>query len=657
MANTGFKGIDVRQTGNQLVFRAFLTTSGAVLTSGTGTLELYEIQSDGTLKSYDFSDNTFKTTTLTTATLALTHRTGNNSATNTGIWTAVLSTLTGFTAGGMYLSIVRNSSADTPVQAREFQYGSEQGDQVVTAISTGVGAVNVNTTHIGGNVNAGAPGSVNVSSLNSNTIRLATMYQDVRPLWQRTLPVGTAVTVDPTAGQWYWGGIYNGIDYFIFSALYLWNNGGDSWVISSNLGVASGKYFTSSTGILGTWAANGSATGTPVFKLNGLPLGQYFSSLVVNSAGYVLADLYAILGTVLTETAGQIAAGFKKFFNVPVPTSTMNQVTLVDTATTTVTATNLTNAPTNGDFTSTMKTSLNAATPTVTVSGASITSIASAVWSTIIASGTMAGTIMSSLLSYLTNYVAAPTAVENRQEMDANSAKLAAAATEANATSNKDAVLSAIGGLPTTDVADLIPARLKMTIDLEDTTSGWPWVKDEAGNSIPTAIADAKDEVLEAIGDIEVGGGSTIQNNIAISPAVSANAQSPAIITVVAHVTLSIELPLLGDISDRTSLTFAIKAELTDDDDDALIMLSESGGLLRVAGESPASSDLGSLTVLNASTGSVRIALNPSITGLLEMTDGRRDMRYWGAKYEVDNDAYEPQSGRVIVTSAVDQGV
>lgn len=306
MANTGFKGIDVRQTGNQLVFRAFLTTSGAVLTSGTGTLELYEIQSDGTLKSYDFADNTFKTTTLTTATLALTHRTGNNSATNTGIWTAVLSTLTGFTAGGMYLSIVRNSSADTPVQAREFQYGSEQGDQVVTAVSTGVGAVNVNTTHIGGNVNAGAPGSVNVSSLNSNTIRLATMYQDVRPLWQRTLPVGTAVTVDPTAGQWYWGGIHNGIDYFIFSALYLWNNGGDSWVISSNLGVASGKYFTSSTGILGTWAANGSATGTPVFKLNGLPLGRYFSSMVVDSNAAVVAA--SVTGNVGGNVAGSVAS-------------------------------------------------------------------------------------------------------------------------------------------------------------------------------------------------------------------------------------------------------------------------------------------------------------------------------------------------------------
>lgn len=66
------------------------------------------------------------------------------------------------------------------------------------------------------------------------------------------------------------------------------------------------------------------------------------------------ADLRSILGTVLTETAGLIAAGFKKFFNIASPTSTMNQITLVDTAT------NLTNAPTNGDLTAAMKASVNA---------------------------------------------------------------------------------------------------------------------------------------------------------------------------------------------------------------------------------------------------------------------------------------------------------
>lgn len=41
------------------------------------------------------------------------------------------------------------------------------------------------------------------------------------------------------------------------------------------------------------------------------------------STAYVKAGLWEILGTVLTETAGQLAAGFKKFFNVASPTFTI----------------------------------------------------------------------------------------------------------------------------------------------------------------------------------------------------------------------------------------------------------------------------------------------------------------------------------------------
>lgn len=84
------------------------------------------------------------------------------------------------------------------------------------------------------------------------------------------------------------------------------------------------------------------------------------------TSGVVKANLAQILGTALTETAGQIAAAFKQFFNIASPTSTMNVITTVTTTTTATTATNLTNAPTAGDFTAAMKTSLNAATPTVT---------------------------------------------------------------------------------------------------------------------------------------------------------------------------------------------------------------------------------------------------------------------------------------------------
>lgn len=78
-------------------------------------------------------------------------------------------------------------------------------------------------------------------------------------------------------------------------------------------------------------------------------------TLTVSSTGAALANLGEILGTALTETAGYLAAGFKKFFNVATPTSTMNQITLVDTATT------LTNAPTDSAGTTTLLSRLSSA--------------------------------------------------------------------------------------------------------------------------------------------------------------------------------------------------------------------------------------------------------------------------------------------------------
>lgn len=138
MANTGFSGVDVRQSGNQLIFRASVKDSaGAKVTSGTTSLYIYEIQSDGTLKSYDFNDNTFKTTALTTETASMTHRTGNNGTTNTGLWLYALSTLTGFTRGGMYMFVVSNTSAVPPQQEREFQYGAAEGDLAASVTSAG----------------------------------------------------------------------------------------------------------------------------------------------------------------------------------------------------------------------------------------------------------------------------------------------------------------------------------------------------------------------------------------------------------------------------------------------------------------------------------------------------------------------------------------
>src|SRR5881397_47067 len=52
------------------------------------------------------------------------------------------------------------------------------------------------------------------------------------------------------------------------------------------------------------------------------------------TSGVVKANLAQILGTAITETAGQIAAAFKQFFDVASPTGTMKAITAVGTVTT-----------------------------------------------------------------------------------------------------------------------------------------------------------------------------------------------------------------------------------------------------------------------------------------------------------------------------------
>ena len=143
----GPRGIDIRQGSGQIVFRAFLTDPDlAVLTTGTVTLALVEMQSNGSFETYDFLDNTFKTTACTTPTVSMTHQMMNNGGTNTGLWTYALATLTDFTAGGVYFSIVSCATASEPQQVREFQFSGVEGTQS-TFDPTATG---VNVTQIGG---------------------------------------------------------------------------------------------------------------------------------------------------------------------------------------------------------------------------------------------------------------------------------------------------------------------------------------------------------------------------------------------------------------------------------------------------------------------------------------------------------------------------
>lgn len=134
-----FKGIDVRQSGDRIIFRAAWDDGAsppAALSSGTATVALLELQSDGTVKTYDWSSHTFKTSGMTSSnsTASLTHRNrigDSDASVATGIWTKVESTLTGFTRGNIYFANFSHSTGG--IQSTQFQYGEGEGDFAISS--------------------------------------------------------------------------------------------------------------------------------------------------------------------------------------------------------------------------------------------------------------------------------------------------------------------------------------------------------------------------------------------------------------------------------------------------------------------------------------------------------------------------------------------
>ena len=384
--NTGFKGIDIVQTGLEIVFECGLTASGAAYTSTAPTLQLVELQSDGTIKTYDWASNTFKTTGMTSGgqTVNMTERTvltysAGDAQQHVGLFTYALSTVTNFTVGAKYLAIFQAPGADAQVQWRKFQYGSEQGDVVVTASgTTGQGyvqddvrmalgqpvtldsnnAINVSTKYVAGTaqtagvdlgivlptaavntklgLSTGTAWGGTISAVSANSVTLTTA------LGATNLPLNSLINIVESGSTAY--GQSMGIASYVNSTRVLTLN--QNWTVQPTIG----DHFT----ITFDEVANIDPSGRVPIQ-EGTNSGQ-----LVTTGGAVNSYVVGFLATLLTEgTTGWIAAAFKKFFNLGSPSSTMNEITLVDTTT------NSTNTPGNGDFTATQKSSITAAVPTV----------------------------------------------------------------------------------------------------------------------------------------------------------------------------------------------------------------------------------------------------------------------------------------------------
>lgn len=128
-------GIDVRGTLSQLLFRVFLqTAANSFVTSGTTTLELYELQNaDASLKTYGWMVSAFSAGSVTSAFGLMSNQLGNSGATSTGLWTLRLSAVSAFTSGNVYFALVSSTSAVPQTQCREFQFGGAEGDMATVS--------------------------------------------------------------------------------------------------------------------------------------------------------------------------------------------------------------------------------------------------------------------------------------------------------------------------------------------------------------------------------------------------------------------------------------------------------------------------------------------------------------------------------------------
>jgi hypothetical protein len=360
-------GIDVRQTGTALVIDALLQdSSGVIVTTGTTTAKLYEVQSDGTLKSFDWSDFTFKTTTLTTETQALTVRTGNNGATNTGYWSFALTTLTGFTVKATYLILVANSGAFPPTQMRKFQYGSAEGDLATTAVSTGVADIKADVTLLLGNV-SGLTG-LSAIGLDYGNLGYLSGPPGFNPLRTNTATAGGATSITLDAASSAVTDFYKGCLVFVTSGtgsgqyriITAYNgttkvatvspawavnpaNGSGFAVLPSGLtdtasinGVSTSSVTVVAANLGTTQPVNFTGTGSSAMVKSDMQVagGDVNSGIGLANLGndyfadgHVNADLNFIVGTALTEgVAGQLAGGFVHWFDVASPSGTVNSL-------------------------------------------------------------------------------------------------------------------------------------------------------------------------------------------------------------------------------------------------------------------------------------------------------------------------------------------
>ena len=156
----------------------------------------------------------------------------------------------------------------------------------------------------------------------------------------------------------------------------------------------------------------------------------------------------------------------------------------------------------------------------------------------------------------------------------------------------------------------------------------------EVGNGIYYYTNDTSDASLAGMGLLKITGSGVVQQNIGVHigagfvwtsptrtltpPSVTVTSTvTGAVITVYRGVTWVIALSNLGDISDRDKLWFTVKRRENDYDNQALVQIELTGGLLYLNSDVAATSGQGSIAVDDQVDGDITITLDEAASALL----------------------------------------
>lgn len=327
--------------------------ASVLLSSGTGTGQLKLASGYVAMTWADIAAPT-TSVALTGTTIATTQKVDietikTNPVVNAGTitfpTTATLASTTNITAGTITTATTATNLTNAPTNG---DFTATMKTSIGTAVAAS--AVASVTGNVGGNV-VGSVASV-TARVTANTdqwngVAVGSIPPDVIFIRSGTAQGGAATTITLDASASATNSLYVGENIFIRSG----TGAGQSNIITAYVGA------TKVATVGNTWATN--PDNTSVFSV--IATGSVSTTV----SGTVNANVVQVAGQTASAAAG-----------VTFPSSIASPTNI--TAGTITTATNLTNAPTAGDFTATMKTSLNAATPAVTVSDKTGFSLSSA---------------------------------------------------------------------------------------------------------------------------------------------------------------------------------------------------------------------------------------------------------------------------------------